>query len=182
MNLITKILSIFKRSDSKEKKVKLDWDQLMTKLSQSEENGPLIFPVLYLTNGIDWDFETYTEPEDLINESIAGQWGMYVRPKDNSEKDVVIDSSGKIYEMDDHIFNPEFKIGYSFPKRFIGNKSMSELKTFLINGRNEYIELFDPKHGDKIIKGTELIKKAESIKSIISIVYDYPNFSGLEKT
>lgn len=163
----------------KDKVKKENWSVTLTKIVESESNKDLQLPMLLIDNEIEWEFKVFPNLEELINTSIYSHWGG-VTPNAPKLNATIIDCKGALYKIDNDCYNKELDIGYSYPKRVIGDIVISDLKKMIIKGCSEYIEVLEPDFKNYIISGMELINKSDSIKEIIYLMNKELNFDKLK--
>lgn len=62
------------------------------------EASKIVFPVIVFEYDIDWDFQVFLTPKDLILESIYGHWGGFTF-KESIGQQAAIDCEGNVYRI-----------------------------------------------------------------------------------
>ncbi|WCO03529.1 hypothetical protein [Psychroserpens ponticola] len=156
-----------------------EWSKSLNEIVQSEKDQDIKLPVLLLDNNIEWEFEVFSNLESLINHSIFSHWSG-ITPIDSKLDAIVIDSKGLVFKIENDCYNKKLKIGYSYPKRFVGEISISDLKKKISKGYKEYIEVFEPDFKNLIVSGMELINSSSTFYEIICLVENELNLEKLK--
>lgn len=145
------------------------WDVIMLEIIEKEKND-IVFPIIMFEEGIEREFQVFSEPKEIIQESIYGHWSG-VSPVCPKLKMYIVDSLGIMYKIKHNIYNRNFKVCYSYPKEEIGNLNLQALKDKIINACNESLKLM---HRDdtEIKQGLNAMKNGNTIKEVIIIAVD----------
>lgn len=143
---------------------KINWIDLLDTITNSLENKEVKYPVIYF-NEIAWDFSVYSCSNDLISESISGNWGFI--QFENNTNEVIIDCEGKIFTISHNQHYKNTKANFSYPAQIIGVEKNENLKDRISKAfeSNAYPN-FNEKKGELINK----LKELNSIKEIIVFV------------
>ena len=149
---------------------KKQWDVIMLEIIEKEKSD-IVFPLIMFEEEIEREFQVFSEPKEIIQESIYGHWSG-VSPVCPKLKMYIVDSLGTMYEIKHDIYNEDFKLCYSYPKEEIGNLNLQELKDKITNACNESLEYMLYPDETKIKKGINLVKNANTVEEVIVVAVD----------
>lgn len=157
------MLNFIKQFFPKRKK----WDEVLFQIIETQQNK-IVFPVILFEENKDKEFSVFKEGKELINESIFGHWSG-VSPICPKLKAFIVDATGKAFEIENEIYDKEYKVCYSYPKKQIGEFSLTKLKNKITNACNEYIEIFGEENKEELLKGKRFIEKSRTILEVIEV-------------
>jgi hypothetical protein len=140
------------------------WEEVLDVLIDNETDD-VCFPVIIFHDNIDWEFQVFSKPKDLIEASINGHWGLSLDFR-KTQNNSLVDALGRIYKLEDNIKCEGINYKYSYPRDYIGDMSLLKLKCKMIDGLHKVLD-FTVDHNE-IIKTIVQVKKGKEFLEVLN--------------
>ncbi|WP_282088650.1 hypothetical protein [Aquimarina algiphila] len=173
---ITKVKFLRRLISPKKSKeeIRLEWNETLKKVSDSLINDKLEYPIILLCH-VPWSFQVFKTPSEIISESISGQWGVFPTPFD--QKELVIDSNGKVYKISNKHYHKETKVGFSYPSILQKeSETLENLKNKINKGSKSLVSDVYPEKESEITEMLNDVGELISIAEVIDYVGNYMKF------